>query len=226
MNEKPLFPAATVILLRDGDNGLETLMLQRSANADFIAGSWVFPGGKVEEEELQQHDGDVLRAARASAVRETMEEAGLQLQDDELLFFSRWTAPVEAPKRYDTWFFIAAAPTGAVQVDGMEIDTHLWATPATALQRQQAGELQLMPPTCVSLAWLAQHNDCANALLAARAQTPFHFVPRIVMIEGGACALYGGDAGYDSQDAAVEGARHRFVMTGKDWRYECMLRSG
>ena len=221
--DKPLLPAATAILLRDGPTGLETLMLQRSANADFIAGSWVFPGGKVENDELVAADGNSLLAAQASAVRETAEEAGLSLPQEQLIFFSRWTAPVEAPKRFDTWFFIAEAPDQAVQVDGTEIDFHLWTTPQAALARQRSGELLLMPPTCVTLHWLTQHTTVARALQHARAQTPFHFVPRIVMTDGGACALYGGDAGYDSQDASIPGARHRFIMLGKNWDYENTL---
>lgn len=38
-------PAATVLLLRDGDAGLEVLMTRRSANASFVPGAYVFPGG-------------------------------------------------------------------------------------------------------------------------------------------------------------------------------------
>ena len=41
-----LIPAATVILLRDSNRGLETLMMRRNSNLSFAEGMWVFPGGK------------------------------------------------------------------------------------------------------------------------------------------------------------------------------------
>lgn len=41
-------PAATVMLLRDGDAGLEVFMLQRTHSAAFARSQYVFPGGRVD----------------------------------------------------------------------------------------------------------------------------------------------------------------------------------
>ncbi|MEY2404778.1 MAG: hypothetical protein QOD38_2329, partial [Acidimicrobiaceae bacterium] len=69
----PPIPAATVVLVRDGAGGLETLMLRRNAHGAF-GGMWVFPGGRVDPD-----DGEDEIGARRAAVRETMEEASLVL---------------------------------------------------------------------------------------------------------------------------------------------------
>lgn len=82
-------PAATVLLLRDGDDGLEVFMVRRATKMDFAAGALVFPGGKVDPPDraplLRQRCGDVADvddfqlALRVAAVRETFEECGVLL---------------------------------------------------------------------------------------------------------------------------------------------------
>jgi 8-oxo-dGTP pyrophosphatase MutT (NUDIX family) len=44
----PPRPAATVVLLRDADEGLEVLMIRRHAQSDVLGGAYVFPGGKLD----------------------------------------------------------------------------------------------------------------------------------------------------------------------------------
>src|SRR5450631_4801953 len=66
--------AATVILLRGGDGGLEVLLARRNPAARFMGGAWVFPGGAVSP-----GDGDGETGLRAAAVRELREEAGIGL---------------------------------------------------------------------------------------------------------------------------------------------------
>ena len=67
-------PAASVILLRDGAQGLEVLMLRRTSKASFGPGAWVFPGGRIDPGDGA--DPTSMEAARQGAARETMEEAG------------------------------------------------------------------------------------------------------------------------------------------------------
>lgn len=215
-----LIPAATVILLRDTPEGLQTLMLRRGGGADFVAGAWVFPGGRVDPPDRDAANGDLLLSARFAAARETEEEAGLHLDPAALSLLSRWTAPEEAPKRHDTWFFLGHAPVAEVAVDGREIDDHLWTTPAQALEEQQAGRLQLVPPTWVTLIWLAEHASADEALAAANASEPPHFLPRVLVVGESLCFLYAGDAGYDSRDLEAPGARHRLWMNKGSFRYE------
>ena len=53
----PVRDAATVMLLRDGRDGLEVCMLQRNLNSDFVGGAYVFPGGGVDPDDA---DDEVL----------------------------------------------------------------------------------------------------------------------------------------------------------------------
>ena len=124
-------PAATVLLIRDGDEGVETLMLRRDSKLAFAGGMWVFPGGRVDAEDYPPDAPDDVEAAvLTAAVREAHEESGLEVERDSLVAFSHWTPPAVAIKRYATWFFLAPAPAGAVVIDDGEIRDHFWARPA------------------------------------------------------------------------------------------------
>ncbi|MFA7268341.1 MAG: MBL fold metallo-hydrolase [Sterolibacterium sp.] len=84
-------PAATLILARDTDQGMQVLMVRRSTQADYAAGSYVFPGGTLEESDgaetiLRHCDRQTTRdeqfALKFCAIRECFEEAGLLLAVD------------------------------------------------------------------------------------------------------------------------------------------------
>src|SRR5206468_1968256 len=93
---------------------------------------------------------------------------------DALVPFAHWTPPPVAPKRFATWFFLAPAPSGIVAVDGGEIHEHVWVTPAEAMRRRDAGEIDLAPPTFVTLHTLSGSPDVASALARA-AEGPVEF---------------------------------------------------
>lgn len=211
--------AATVVLLRDGANGLELLLVRRDSRIAFAGGHWVFPGGRVDDDDRLDRGGE-LGAARRAAVRETMEEAGLAVEEESLVPFSHWTPPEIAPKRYLTWFFLAAAPSTAVKIDDHEIRDHAWIGPRAAMEKRNAGEIELGPPTWITLEQLAPLSTVEDALTWARENEPTRFATRIAGVEGGAVALYHGDAGYESSNADVRGGRHRLWMVADGWRYE------
>ncbi|MCU1456165.1 MAG: ADP-ribose pyrophosphatase [Actinomycetia bacterium] len=214
-------PAATVILLRDSPAGIETLMLHRNTKLAFAGGAWVFPGGKVEPEDFDPaHPDDTQIAARNAAVREAMEEADLAVDVDALVPFAHWMPPASAPKRFATWFFLAPTPAGAVTIDGSEIHDHAWMRPETALQRRDALEVELIPPTWVTLHWLSQFATMAEAVAAASAADVEYFVTHFMPVEGGVVSMWAQDAGYDTSDPDVPGPRHRLWMLDSGWRYE------
>lgn len=214
-------PAATVILLRDAPDGLHTLLLRRNSALGFAGGAWVFPGGRVDAEEIAAAPADPLAAARLAAVRETREEAQIAIDAASLVYYSHWTTPPVMPKRYATWFFVARAPAeDAVTVDGSEIDDHLWVRPTEALERQRLGEIEMLPPTFVTLTELAACADTAEAIARAARREPPVFEPHFVMREGKpTVSLYAGDAGYLASDPDIPGRRHRMVMARADWHY-------
>ncbi len=220
----PAAPAATVILLRDARNGakgVEALLLQRHAKTAFHGGAWVFPGGHIDPEDHEPGaPDDMLAAARTAAVRETAEEAGLRIDPDTLAYFSHWTTPLVRPRRFSTWFFVAPADDEGVRVDGREISAHRWLRPAAALAARHAGEIELPPPTYVSLTTLAAFDSVAAALAFVRGREPDVFFPKLEKVEGGYCSLYRGDAGYETASVAAPGQRHRLWMLRDGWRYE------
>jgi len=212
--------AATVILVRDAPGGIETLMLRRNSKIAF-GGMWVFPGGRVDEaDRAGLTPDDELAAGRRAAVREAEEEAGLALGEDVLVPFSHWKPPSITPRRFFTWFFIAPAPAGTVAIDQGEIHEHAWLGPAEALRRRDASEIELAPPTFVTLTELARWSSVEEALTGARARSPEHFSTRIAVTDEGPVALWHGDSGYDDGDADKTGPRHRLAMTDAGWCYE------
>ncbi len=73
-------PAATLLLLRDGPEGVEVLLTTRHTSAGFAAGAAVFPGGKLDaEDHVRAMAAGVGDAFRIAAVRETFEESGILL---------------------------------------------------------------------------------------------------------------------------------------------------
>ena len=83
-------PAATVIVLRDGSEGPEVLMLKRSGRAGFFPNAWVFPGGRVDPADHTAQTSGATHginpadnAFAVAAIRETFEEAGVWLGSGE-----------------------------------------------------------------------------------------------------------------------------------------------
>jgi 8-oxo-dGTP pyrophosphatase MutT (NUDIX family) len=223
----PIRPAATVIVLRDMPSGLEVLLVQRAGELAFHGGAWVFPGGRVERDDraeghaLSAARAAELSAARTAGVRETREEAGLVLAADALLPFSHWTTPEGRPRRFSTWFFLAEIePHFDVVVDGGEILAHRWLTPEAALVLRAQGEIDLPPPTFVSLTVLTGCVRVADALSRARAHEPPVFVPRPRDLADGVVSLFPGDAAYEGGELSLPGARHRLWMLSSGYRYE------
>lgn len=218
----PVRPASTVLLVRDGAEGLEVFMVVRHRQIEFASGALVFPGGSLDPEDrtiaadprLCAADGldEAERAFRVAAARETFEECGvllarerglqdwvdaariaaiapgrsfgemlrgegLELALDLLLPYAHWVTPPILPKRFDTHFYIAAAPAGQLaEHDGSESVDSVWIPPARAIREAQAGRYSLIFVTELNLKLLAESPDVASALAATKAR-------RIVTVE-------------------------------------------
>lgn len=95
---------------------------------------------------------------------------GLVLRTDLLGGLSGWLTPTFEPKRYRTWFFVAALPDGQVTRDvSTESDQVAWWSIADALSAVGAGEMLMLPPTVVTLAELYDATSTDQALAVARA---------------------------------------------------------
>ena len=215
-------PAASVLLLRGGASDLEILFLRRNPRLAFHGGSWVFPGGRIDPEDYPD-DGDEEGAARRAVVRESEEEAGLDVEQENLVPVAHWTTPAIAgvPRRFATWFFVGHAPDDSeVKVDGGEIHEHRWMRPADALAAQASGEMSFAAPSFVLTTRIAELGSALAALQFFASRGLDVLLPKIIEAHGGRVALYGGDAGYEEANPRAAGARHRLWMVEGRWRYE------
>lgn len=115
-------------------------------------------------------------------------------------------------RRYSTFFFVGAAeePDAPVRVDGGEIEAFAWLRPEEALGRHADGALPMLPPTWMTLESLARHGSSIAAARAVASAEPIAYETRSAELSGGrSCFMWAGDAGYESGDPAVSGARHR-----------------
>lgn len=188
--EVPPRDAASVVLLRDGPQGLEVLLQRRHLDSRVLGGWYVFPGGKLDDEDcaesgtcrldqpvaiLQarlnepQTPATQVQGLYVAALRELWEEAAIDLrgQASALLPWSRWITPRNPPvgsHRFDTRFFLALLPTGQTAAhDHHETIETLWITPRLALDRYWQREIDLIPPQLMALAQLARHGHAAAA---------------------------------------------------------------
>lgn len=213
MPAQPL-PAATVILLREGADGLETYLLRRAATMAFAPLMHVFPGGRVDR---QDHVADVrllgadvehlahrgstdpagIASLYACAVRETAEETGvvlaatgdggtLVIDVTRLPIIDHWVTPDTESHRYDVRFFIAALPQGQeARLATTEADVAMWVTPAFALREFALGRLALLPPTEATLRHIAGFTTLEEVLRDAARRPIVPLLPRRIVDETG-----------------------------------------
>ena len=192
--------AATVIVLRGGDDALEVLLVQRTPAARFMGGVWVFPGGAVDSAE---GEGDA--AHRLAAVRELQEEAAIEVDDPaRLVRFSRWITPAQVAIRFDTHFFLVELPDGQEpRVDGSECVDLRWLTPRAALEAYAREELPLVFPTIKHLEQLSDFASASELLAHARGRDVQPVEPRVVMQGEVARVLLPGEPGYERGDVSA-----------------------
>jgi 8-oxo-dGTP pyrophosphatase MutT (NUDIX family) len=122
---------------------------------------------------------------RSVSLAELLTRRGLVLRSDLLRPWSRWITPAVEPRRFDARFFAAALPAGQRTRDvGGEAAEAAWIEPAAAIEAGQRGEIELWPPTAVTLAELAACGDAESALSGPRHVTPR--IPEVLLREGAA----------------------------------------
>jgi 8-oxo-dGTP pyrophosphatase MutT (NUDIX family) len=185
--------AATVILLRGGRETLEVLLVKRNPAQRFMGGAWVFPGGAVDA-----HEGEGDAAHRAAGIREVAEEASITLDDpDALVWFARWITPAMVRIRFDTHFFLAAAPDGAEpRADGGETVDLGWFTPQGALDAYARDEILLVFPTIKTLEQLGAFASADELLEWSAGREVVAVEPKVVEEGGNARIVLPGEPGY------------------------------
>lgn len=247
--------ASTILIARDGAEGLELSMIVRNRQIDFASGALVFPGGSLDAGDREARaltdgaeglDDDAL-ALRVAAIREAFEECGvllarrdgalvggeeaarlgarhradmeagritlaalaeaegLRLAVDLLAPFAHWITPAFMKKRFDTHFFIAAAPEGQDLLhDGGEAVDSLWIRPAAALDEARAGTRTVIFATWLNLEMAAAAANTAEAMAQARARRIVSVEPNLTQEDGRRIMRIPADAGYASAAWEIE----------------------
>ena len=195
-------------------------MLHKTSKIAF-GGMWVFPGGKIDAADYDEERNDNA-AARVAAARETEEEAGISIPANKFIWFAHWTPPASTARRFATWFFLSSTDGDhEITVDGGEIQNHQWISPLEALEQHAKGEIDLAPPTWVSLYHLSKFDNIDQAIKRFTGQPPRYYQTRVVKDnDGSRVALWDGDAGYPEWDAGTSGARHRLTMSKAGFKFE------
>ncbi|MEP3889146.1 MAG: NUDIX hydrolase [Hellea sp.] len=214
----PLIPAATVMLLRDNNGRLEVLMLRRNRQLKSFGGAWVFPGGRVDKTDAEGQ-GEMARA-KAAAIRETMEETGLDIAGVDMATLSCWIPPVEEKRRFSTWFFVVRAPDATVRIDQGEIHDYRWVCPRDFLGQIPSPDIMIMPPTFVSLTTLTKFSNVADVISHIHGAQTDIFETRFMKLPNSFVTLWQPDAAYETQDLEAEGSRHRLICGQERWSYE------
>lgn len=175
----PALPAASMVIIDDRPD-LHVLIGKRRPGA-FVGDMIVYPGGAVDTADFEVGPGRVrdasapgLSAAEAAgylhaAIRESREEVGLWPDPDLTIDGGRfasvghWITPEDAPRRYDTRFFLARHPGGLPSVCDPELVDVWWERPADALDRLDRGDLTAITPTISFLTALSQYRNVEEA---------------------------------------------------------------
>jgi 8-oxo-dGTP pyrophosphatase MutT (NUDIX family) len=130
-----------------------------------------------------------------------LSDNGLLLALDELVPYAHWITPEGVPKRFDTWFFLAAAPPEQVGAhDGKESTDSIWLSPREALAGGDSGRFKLPFPTTRNLIRLGKQKSVQSALDDSRARKIVTVMPVLTKLAGGGRQLrIPLEAGYDGE---------------------------
>jgi 8-oxo-dGTP pyrophosphatase MutT (NUDIX family) len=214
-------PAATVVVAREsGADQFQVLMVRRSDQVAFMAGAFVFPGGRVDDHELVQSTADPLWPYRLAASRELEEEAGVRVRPEALIPIAHWITPDAETRRYDTRFFLVRMPDDEEARHNAGETTELaWLTPREAIERCMRGEIMLPPPTWTTLKRMQRHQSIGELFAWARSVATVPAVqPRLAKDSQHAVLTLPGDPTYPTLDGWDVPEDTRFVLENGRWR--------
>lgn len=219
-------PAATVVVVRPrstpsiGDEGeFEVLMVRRNDKVAFMAGAYVFPGGRVDEADLTEAQGDPMRAFRLAAVRELEEEAGVRVAVDDLLPIAHWVTPEIEARRYDTRFFLVGMPDRQeARHDAGETTELVWLTPRAAIERCLRDEIMLPPPTWTTLKRMQRHRTIAELWAWAERVAIPRVQPQFLKDDQRTMLTLPGDPSFPTIDGWEVPDDTRFLLQDGRWR--------
>jgi 8-oxo-dGTP pyrophosphatase MutT (NUDIX family) len=137
---------------------------------------------------------------------QVLTEHAVSLALDELVPYAHWITPEGMPKRFDTWFFLAAVPPEQVGAhDGRESTDSIWVSPREALAGGESGRFKLPFPTTRNLIKLDKQPGVKAALEDARSKPVVTVTPVMTKLNGGRQLRIPREAGYDGEVFEVAG---------------------
>ena len=177
------------------------LMFARKADAAHLIGS-------ADAHRLATAERSAPRAGRSARFAETVRREKLLVATDHLIYFAHWITPTWAPKRFDTHFFLAAAPNEQREnLDRDESAEGVWIRPAAALQQADAGRRTLVAVTRCTLELLATWPTVAAAVDTARLRKVVTVQPYMEETAGGRVLRIPPEAGYVRSSLPVDAGK-------------------
>jgi len=148
-----------------------------------------------------------IEAAHRAALNErkitfldVLAQNDLWLALDELVPYAHWITPEGMPKRFDTWFFLAAAPPDQLGAhDGRESTDSIWVSPREALAGGESGRFKLPFPTTRNLIKLGKQASVSAALEDSKGRDIVTVMPVMTRLNGGRQLRIPIEAGYDGE---------------------------
>jgi 8-oxo-dGTP pyrophosphatase MutT (NUDIX family) len=169
------------------------ILLARSKGADTLIEA-------VHAREIEAINRAALCEGKTSFL-DVVSGNGLVLALDALVPYAHWITPEGMPKRFDTWFFLAAAPPDQLGAhDGKESTDSIWLSPREALEGGDSGRFKLPFPTTRNLIRLGKQPAVAPALADARGMDIVTVMPVMTRTaDGGRQLRIPREAGYDGE---------------------------
>ena len=132
-----------------------------------------------------------------ATIVDLVEAEDLELATDLMVPYAHWITPTFAPKRFDTWFFLAEAPEDQIALnDGSESVDSVWILPQAAIDEAAVGKRTLVHATLKNLELLAEENTVAGAIAAAGNRRIVTVQPWVETRDGKRYLHIPADAGY------------------------------
>jgi hypothetical protein len=151
-------------------------------------------------EKIANGEIHIGRPAIKAGEKLTVLDNGMVLALDELVPYAHWITPEGMPKRFDTWFFLAAAPPEQVGAhDGKESTDSIWVSPREALEGGESGRFKLPFPTTRNLIRLGKQAGVKAALDDSKSRPVVTVMPVMTKLNGGRQLRIPLEAGYDGE---------------------------
>jgi 8-oxo-dGTP pyrophosphatase MutT (NUDIX family) len=182
--------------IRETFEEAKVLLARRRGSADLLTGAEVLALEERHRAALDAHE---------IAIDALAEREDLELACDALVPFAHWITPEFMPKRFDTWFFLVAAPPDQVAVhDGRESVDSVWIRPQDAVAEAESGRRTIIFPTLLNVKKLGRSATVAEAIAAARRDEIVTVLPRVADTERGRMMLIPIEAGYELSEAPLD----------------------